>query len=81
VPFYQSSACPCAGSSRCSFELRLLATRLRAVLPIVGVPMCWFVKVFPRVGGWSIYVDPRTKFIMYARKRSTRARQEVSGGS
>lgn len=51
-----------------SFELRLLATRIRAVLPIVGRPMCWFVKQFPRVGAWSIYLDPRTKFIVYARK-------------
>jgi 2-polyprenyl-3-methyl-5-hydroxy-6-metoxy-1,4-benzoquinol methylase len=53
-----------------SFELRLLATRIRAVLPLVGVPMCWFIRQFPRIGAWSIYLDPRTKFIVYARKRA-----------
>ncbi len=52
-----------------SFELRLLATRLRTVLPVVGVPMIWLLKVFPFMGSWSVYLDPRTKFIVYARKR------------
>jgi 2-polyprenyl-3-methyl-5-hydroxy-6-metoxy-1,4-benzoquinol methylase len=52
-----------------SFELRLLASRLRATLPVLGAPMQWFLKVFPFMNGWSIYLDPRTKFIVYARKR------------
>ncbi len=60
------------GSHGHSFELRLLATRLRAVLPIVGAPMTWLLKVFPFMGNWSIYLDPRTKFIVYARKRRER---------
>jgi SAM-dependent methyltransferase len=55
-----------------SFELRLLANRLRTVLPVVGVPLSWFVKLVPLVGGWSVYLDPRTKFIVYARKRRER---------
>jgi hypothetical protein len=55
-----------------SFELRLLASRMRATLPIVGAPMQWFLRVFPFMNGWSIYLDPRTKFIVYARKRSAR---------
>ena len=52
-----------------SFEMRLLASRLRATLPIVGAPLQWFLRVFPFVNRWSIYLDPRTKFIVYARKR------------
>jgi 2-polyprenyl-3-methyl-5-hydroxy-6-metoxy-1,4-benzoquinol methylase len=55
-----------------SFELRLLASRMRATLPIVGAPMQWFLRAFPFMNGWSIYLDPRTKFIVYARKRSAR---------
>jgi 2-polyprenyl-3-methyl-5-hydroxy-6-metoxy-1,4-benzoquinol methylase len=53
-----------------SFELRLLAMRLRAVLPLFGAPLVWLVKLLPFAGGWSIYVNPRTKFIVYARRRS-----------
>lgn len=53
-----------------SFELRLLASRLRATLPLVGAPMQWFLRVFPFMNAWSIYLDPRTKFIVYARKRT-----------
>ena len=52
-----------------SFELRLLATRLRTVLPVVGIPMLWLLKIVPFLGSWSVYLDPRTKFIIYARKR------------
>jgi 2-polyprenyl-3-methyl-5-hydroxy-6-metoxy-1,4-benzoquinol methylase len=52
-----------------SFELRLLATRLRTVLPVVGVPLIWLLKIFPFISNWSVYLDPRTKFIVYARKR------------
>jgi 2-polyprenyl-3-methyl-5-hydroxy-6-metoxy-1,4-benzoquinol methylase len=55
-----------------SFEFRLLASRLRATLPIVGAPMQWFLRVFPFLNSWSIYLDPRTKFIVYARKRQGR---------
>jgi SAM-dependent methyltransferase len=57
------------GSHGHSFELHLLATRLRAVLPAAGVPMIWLLKVFPFLRRWSVYLDPRTKFIVYARKR------------
>jgi len=52
-----------------SFELRLLAMRLRSVLPLVGTPMVWILRLLPFVGSWSIHLDPRTKFIAYARKR------------
>jgi len=52
-----------------SFEIRLLAVRLRSVLPVIGAPMVWLLKLLPFVGGWSIYLNPRTKFIVYARKR------------
>lgn len=52
-----------------SFELRLLASRMRATLPLLGAPMQWVLKLFPFMNGWSIYLDPRTKFIVYARKR------------
>ena len=57
------------GSHGHSFELRLLATRLRPVLPAIGLPMIWLLKAFPFLGSWSVYLDPRTKFIVYARKR------------
>ena len=56
-----------------SFELRLLASRLRSTLPIVGAPMQLFLRMFPFMNGWSIYLDPRTKFIVYARKRASAA--------
>ena len=52
-----------------SFEMRLLASRLRATLPVVGAPMQWALKLVPFMNSWSIYLDPRTKFIVYARKR------------
>jgi SAM-dependent methyltransferase len=56
-----------------SFELKLLASRLRATLPIAGAPMQWLLKIFPFMNAWSIYLDPRTKFIVYARKRARQA--------
>jgi glycosyltransferase involved in cell wall biosynthesis len=31
--------------------------------------MVWLLNLLPFVGGWSIYLNPRTKFIAYARKR------------
>jgi len=52
-----------------SFEMRLLASRVRAVLPIVGIPMQWMLRVLPFLSDKSIYFNPRTKFIVYARKR------------
>jgi len=52
-----------------SFQLKLLTSRVRAVLPVVGTPMSWMLKLFPFAGGWSVYVNPRTKFIVYARKK------------
>jgi 2-polyprenyl-3-methyl-5-hydroxy-6-metoxy-1,4-benzoquinol methylase len=54
-----------------SFEIRLLAVRLQSVLPWIGTPMVWLLKLVPFLGGWSIYLNPRTKFIAYARKRAT----------
>ncbi len=60
-----------------SFEMRLLASRLRATLPIVGAPMQWGLRLFPFANDWSIYLDPRTKFIVYARKRGTRAHATI----
>jgi hypothetical protein len=60
------------GSHGHSFELKLLATRLRNVLPVVGVPMTWLLKMLPFMSSWSVYLDPRTKFIVYARKRRER---------
>ena len=62
-----------------SFEIRLLATRLRATLPLIGTPMVWFLRLFPFVGNWSIHLDPRTKFIMYARKRRERPAANLAG--
>jgi SAM-dependent methyltransferase len=62
-----------------SFEIRLLATRLRSTLPLVGTPMVWFLKLFPFVGSWSVHLDPRTKFIMYARKRRERQAADLAG--
>jgi hypothetical protein len=62
-----------------SFEVRLLASRARATFPILGVPMTWFVKLFPFVGNWSFYVNPRTKFIVYARKRQSTVRDATTG--
>lgn len=55
-----------------SFQLEALAKRLRSVLPVLGVPMACLLKLVPFIGGWSIYLDPRTKFIVYARKQRDR---------
>lgn len=52
-----------------NFEFKLLASRTRAALPALGAPFEWFLKVFPFLERRSIYVNPRTKFIAYARKR------------
>jgi 2-polyprenyl-3-methyl-5-hydroxy-6-metoxy-1,4-benzoquinol methylase len=51
-----------------SFEFRLLASRLRATLPAIGAPLEWLLRLFPFLSRRSIYVNPRTKFIAYARK-------------
>ena len=55
-----------------TFDLKFLAPRVRAVLPVVGAPMVWLVKALPFLGDWSLHIDPRTKFIIYARKRTSR---------
>jgi SAM-dependent methyltransferase len=52
-----------------NFEFKLLASRTRAALPAIGAPFEWFLKVFPFLERRSIYVNPRTKFIAYARKQ------------
>lgn len=54
-----------------NFEFKLLASRTRAALPAIGAPFEWFLKVFPFLERRSIYVNPRTKFIAYARKKGT----------
>jgi 2-polyprenyl-3-methyl-5-hydroxy-6-metoxy-1,4-benzoquinol methylase len=51
-----------------NFEFKLLASRTRAALPAVGAPFEWFLKAFPFLERRSVYVNPRTKFIAYARK-------------
>lgn len=55
-----------------NFEFKLLASRTRAALPAIGAPFEWFLKVFPFLERRSIYVNPRTKFIAYARKVAAR---------
>jgi hypothetical protein len=52
-----------------SFELKLLASRIRAVMPAIGAPIEWLLDVFPFLKRRTIYVNPRTKFIAYSRKR------------
>ena len=54
-----------------NFEFKLLASRTRAALPAIGAPFEWFLKVFPFLERRSIYVNPRTKFIAYARKQGS----------
>jgi hypothetical protein len=51
-----------------SFQFQLLASRARATLPAAGAPLVWFLKVFPFLRHRTIYVNPHTKFIAYARK-------------
>jgi SAM-dependent methyltransferase len=62
-----------------SFEIRLLAVRLRSTLPLIGVPMTWLVALLPFVGRWTIHLDPRTKFIAYARKRRPAGGADLTG--
>lgn len=52
-----------------SFEVRHLASRIRATLPGAGAPLEWAVRLLPFVGRMNLYFNPRTKFILYARKR------------
>ena len=52
-----------------SFEFKLLASRIRAVMPAIGAPIEWLLDVFPFLKRRTIYVNPRTKFIAYSRKR------------
>ena len=52
-----------------SFEFKLLASRTRAAVPAIGAPLEWVLKMLPFLQRRTIYVNPRTKFIAYARKR------------
>jgi 2-polyprenyl-3-methyl-5-hydroxy-6-metoxy-1,4-benzoquinol methylase len=52
-----------------SFEFKLLASRTRATVPAIGAPLEWALRMFPSLERRTIYVNPRTKFIAYARKR------------
>jgi len=54
-----------------SFELRHLADRASVALPSLRVPLKVLLRSLPVTGDSSVYVDPRTKFILYARKRHT----------
>jgi SAM-dependent methyltransferase len=51
-----------------NFEFKLLASRIRATLPVAGAPLEWLLRVVPFLAHRSIHVNPRTKFIAYARK-------------
>jgi 2-polyprenyl-3-methyl-5-hydroxy-6-metoxy-1,4-benzoquinol methylase len=51
-----------------SFELNQLCARIKTIFPVVGSIVSFFINFFPFVGRMSIYVNPFTKFIMYARK-------------
>jgi SAM-dependent methyltransferase len=53
-----------------NFEFKLLASRTRAALPLVGAPFEWILKAMPFLERKSVYVNPRTKFIAYARKNT-----------
>jgi len=41
-----------------SFEFKLLASRIRAVMPAIGAPIEWLLDVFPFLKRRTIYVNP-----------------------
>jgi 2-polyprenyl-3-methyl-5-hydroxy-6-metoxy-1,4-benzoquinol methylase len=52
-----------------SFEIALLASRLKNALPVLGGLLNALLFAFPFLKSMSIYLNPRTKFIIYARKK------------
>ncbi|MBF0319989.1 MAG: class I SAM-dependent methyltransferase [Nitrospirae bacterium] len=53
-----------------SFELKYLNSRIMHTIPLIGVMMRIFLKVFPFLGDLNIYINPFTKMIIYARNRN-----------
>ncbi len=53
-----------------SFQVDQLASRIAVSLPSVGRPLKALLRLFPFANSRSVYVNPRTKFIVYARKRA-----------
>lgn len=51
-----------------SFELAHLLDRAGSAVPWLRLPFKLLLKLFPFAARWNIYLDPRTKFIVYARK-------------
>jgi cyclopropane fatty-acyl-phospholipid synthase-like methyltransferase len=56
-----------------SFQVEQLVARITSALPSVGAPLSLLLKLFPFARGHSVYLNPRTKFIVYARKRPAAA--------
>jgi len=53
-----------------SFELKHLIKRIGNSLPMVAAIINFFLKLFPFLGRINVYINPFTKFILYARKRN-----------
>jgi len=53
-----------------SFELNHLVKRISTSFPIAASLFGFFLKILPFLGRVTVYINPLTKFIIYARKRN-----------
>jgi len=51
-----------------TFEFKYLAQRIKTVSPLLGKLLDFSLKLFPFLSRLNIYINPRTKIILYARK-------------
>ena len=52
-----------------SFEIAHLASRLQNSIPLISIILKAIIKVIPPIGKIKVYINPFTKFIVYARKK------------
>lgn len=60
-----------------SFELNHLVKRVNTSFPAIACVFSPLLKIFPFLGRINIYVNPFTKFILYARKRNEYGRVKL----
>jgi SAM-dependent methyltransferase len=53
-----------------SFEFAHLISRIRNIFPFLYFPMRFLIRVLPFIGRMNIHINPHTKMIAFARKKS-----------
>ena len=53
-----------------TFEVKHLVARINATFPVIGAIPHLALKVLPVLGRMNVYINPRTKIILYARKKA-----------